>query len=238
MGVKAIVEKGFCCEEETQLTVQKTSLFSEGDGFTVYDAQAQIVFRVDTYGSDSRHLDQLVLMNASGNCILTVHRKQRPSLHQRWEGFLGDRTEGQKPIFSVRRSFIIGRSSVTAEVYSEPAEEYQIEGSYPHRSCTFYCTSAAADCLRQPVAKIKRKVAPSANVMLDKDVFCLCLGPGFDGAFAMGLVLVLDQLNGDDNDRDDDYDGTDGADRAPDGDAFESKAENGLSHCLCREPIP
>jgi hypothetical protein len=35
-------------------------------------------------------------------------------------------------------------------------------------------------------------------VLLGKDVFSLCLKPGFDGAFAMGLVLILDQITGDD----------------------------------------
>ena len=53
---------------------------------------------------------------------------------------------------------------------------------------------------RDPVVEIKRKVDPSTNVMLAKDVFLLCLKPGFDSAFAMGLVLILDQVHGDDAD--------------------------------------
>ena len=53
---------------------------------------------------------------------------------------------------------------------------------------------------RDPVVEIKRKVDPSTNVMLAKDVFLLCLKPGFDSAFAMGLVLILDQMHGDDAD--------------------------------------
>lgn len=51
---------------------------------------------------------------------------------------------------------------------------------------------------RDPVVEIKRKVDPSTNVMLGKDVFLLCLKPGFDSAFAMGLVLILDEMHGDD----------------------------------------
>ncbi|XP_068653109.1 protein LURP-one-related 5-like [Aristolochia californica] len=187
---KGIVEESLCYEEETHLTVLKTSLFFAGDGFTVYDCKGELVFRVDSYGPDMRDKDEIVLMDGSGKCLLTVRRK-RPSLHNRWEGFLGERTDGQKPIFSVRRSSIIGRSSVTVEVYGPQMEEYQIEGYFAHRCCTFYNSS------RDPVAEIKRKVAASANVVLDKDVFLLCVKPGFDGAFAMGLVLVLDQINGD-----------------------------------------
>lgn len=38
---------------------------------------------------------------------------------------------------------------------------------------------------------------------MGKDVFLLCLRPRFDSAFAMGLVLILDQVF-DDTDDDDD----------------------------------
>ncbi|KAL7222332.1 hypothetical protein ACSBR1_024103 [Camellia fascicularis] len=189
----AIVEDGFIYEEETHLTVFKTSVFFSGDGFTVYDCKGELVFRVDSYGPDTRDTGELVLMDASGRCLLTVRRK-RPSLHQRWEGFVGERTDGQKPIFSVKRSSIIGRSSLTVEVYTNPGEEYQIEGSFAQRSCTIF------DAEKQSVAEIKRKVDASAKVVLGKDVFSLFVKPGFDGCFAMGLVLVLDQINGDDFD--------------------------------------
>ncbi|XP_058113545.1 protein LURP-one-related 5-like [Magnolia sinica] len=215
-----IVEESFCYEEETHLTVLKTSHFFEGDGFTVYDSNGQIVFRVDSYGPEAGNGDELVLMNATGKCLLTVHRK-RASLHHRWEGFLGERMNGQKHIFSVHRSSMIGRTSVTAEVYGSPVVEYQIEGSYSHRCCTFYSISASNGS-RVAVAEIKRKVTASAHVMLGKDVFWLYLKPGFDGAFAMALVIVLDQINGDD-----DYDGSEIVD--DDGDVIESTVDDSSS---------
>ena len=109
---------------------------------------------------------------------------------------MGERSEGQKPIFSVKRSSIIGRSGVTVEVYGKCGEEYQIEGSFGQRSCTIFNSE------KESVAEIRRKVDASTNVVLGKDVFSLCLKPGFDAAFAMGLVLVLDQINGDDDDDD------------------------------------
>lgn len=121
-----------------------------------------------------------------------VNNEQRPSLHQRWEGFLGERAEGQKPIFSVRRSSMIGRSGLTVDMYDNPGEEYQIEGSFAQRNCTIMNSE------KESMAEIRRKVDASANVILGKDVFWLSLKPGFDGAFAMGLVLVLDQIYGDD----------------------------------------
>ncbi|KAJ0530555.1 putative tubby-like protein [Helianthus annuus] len=196
-----IIEEGFVFEKETHLTVMKTSLFFAGDGFSVYDCHGQIVFRVDSYGPDSRDAGELVLMDPNGRCLLTVRRK-RPSLHQRWEGFLGDGWEGKKPIFSVRRSSIIGRSNMTVELFGERTEEYQIEGQFANRNCTIY------DSAKETMAEIRRKVDATTNVTLGKDVFLLTLKPGFDGAFAMGLVLVLDQINGDDGDDDGDVEPT------------------------------
>ncbi|TXG69350.1 hypothetical protein EZV62_004285 [Acer yangbiense] len=183
-----MVEEGFVYEEETQLTVFKTSLFFANDGFTVYDCKGELVFRVDSYGPDSRDRVELVLMDGQGNCLLTVRRK-RPSLHHRWEGFSGEKSGGQKPIFSVRRSSIIGRSCVTVEMYENSSEEYHIDGNFGERCCSIF------NGTKEPVAEIKRKVDASTQVILGKDVFSLCLKPGFDAAFAMGLVLVLDQIN-------------------------------------------
>ncbi|KAL2462753.1 Protein LURP-one-related 12 [Forsythia ovata] len=187
MKSEVIVEEGFVYKDETHLTVSKTTLFFAGDGYTAYDCKGELVFRVDSYGDSG----ELVLMDASGRCLLTVRRK-RPSLHQRWEGFVGERMEGEKPIFSVRRSSIIGRCNVEVEVYTNPVEEYQIEGSFANRQCTIF------NAEKEIVAEIRRKVDASTNVILGKDVFLLSVKPGFDGAFSMGLVLVLDQIDGDD----------------------------------------
>ncbi|KAI3716269.1 hypothetical protein L6452_23491 [Arctium lappa] len=199
-GGGVIVEERFVFEKEKHLTVMKTNLFFASDGFTVFDRDVQVVFRVDSYGPDTRDAGELVLMDPTGRCVLTVRRK-RPSLHQRWEGFVGDRREGdQKPIFSVKRSSMIGRSNVAVELFSDRTEEYLIEGSFVHRNCTIYNSEM------ETMAVIRRKVDISTNMMLGKDVFSLTLKPGFDGAFAMGLVLVLDQTNDDDDDDNDNGD--------------------------------
>lgn len=72
-----VVQEGYVFEEEIHLTVLKTSLFFAGDGFTVYDSKGEVIFRVESYGPDSRDLDELVLMDPDGRCILTVRRKVR-----------------------------------------------------------------------------------------------------------------------------------------------------------------
>lgn len=70
-----IAEGGFVYKEETHLTVLKTSLFFANDGYTVYDCKGQLVFRVDSYGPDTRDKGEIVLMDAHGKCLLTVRRK-------------------------------------------------------------------------------------------------------------------------------------------------------------------
>ncbi|WOH05537.1 hypothetical protein DCAR_0624955 [Daucus carota subsp. sativus] len=190
------VDNSLIYDKETQLTVHKTCLFFDGDGFTVYDSSGDLVYRVESYAISAREHAEIVLMDPLGRCLLTVRRK-RPSLHQRWEGFLGERKSGQKAIFSVRRSSMIGRSSVTVEVYNSTGDEYEIEGSIAQRCCTIF------DGAKTPMAEIKRKVDCTSETVLGKEVFSLFLKPGFDAAFAMALVLVLDQINADDRSDDD-----------------------------------
>jgi len=49
------------------------------------------------------------------------------------------------------------------------------------------------------VAQIKLKVDPIRDIEFGRDVFSLVVKAGFDAAFAMGLVLALDRINGDDD---------------------------------------
>lgn len=71
----AIVNDRYCYQEETHLTVHKTSVFFPGDGFIVYDPHGHLLFRFDSYGPDSGPKDELVLMDAAGKCLLTLFRK-------------------------------------------------------------------------------------------------------------------------------------------------------------------
>lgn len=77
------MEKIFCFEEETHLTVHKTSIFvpGGGDGFIVYNPTWEMTFRVDSYGPDSASKDELVLMDSSGKSLVTLLRKVGARLH-------------------------------------------------------------------------------------------------------------------------------------------------------------
>jgi len=163
--VQVVVEKQFCSLTPTVLTVWKKSLLFSGDGgFTVFDSNGDLVFRMDIV-NDTHNL---LLMDAHGKPLLTLRRKL-PSLHNRWEGFLGDKLEGQKPLFTVRRSSILPTSSSSVEVFmmssttyfslmtSTVCADYQVEGSFSQRCCTIY--SAASRRIAAEVGKTKMRSA-------------------------------------------------------------------------------
>ncbi|KAH9289871.1 hypothetical protein KI387_033988, partial [Taxus chinensis] len=186
LSVKAIVDERYCSETATTLTVWNKSLVFAGEGFTVFDSNGNLLFRVDTF-------DDLLLMDAQGKPLLTLCRKL-PSLHQRWEGFLGDKADGQKPLFTVRKSSILPTKNcvqvfMNCGFFWKPCADYEIEGSFSQRCCSIY-----ANAPRIPAAQVKRKCG-AAGIMLGKDVFSLCIERGFDQAFIMGLIIVLNQID-------------------------------------------
>ncbi|KAH9606523.1 hypothetical protein KSS87_018913 [Heliosperma pusillum] len=196
MRKMVVVGEKYCYNEEIELTVHKKSMFSQGDGFLVYDSNGDIIFRVDLY-CPMKPL-RLVLMDTFGNPLLTLLPK-RPTLHHRLEGFIGETSDGQQPILSIWKSTMIGRSGMMAEVYHESSHdpiEYQIEGSYNERMCTIF--RVEHDTSSVHVAQMKRKVEPTRKMVLSRDVFSLIIQPGVDAAFVMSLVLALDRIDGDD----------------------------------------
>jgi len=79
--------------------------------------------------------------------ILSLYVKQRLSLQNEWQGFLGEFPDAQKPLFVVRRALsLLNSRRNLAEVYmcssakrkrsSKPQSDYRVEGCYAKRSFT------------------------------------------------------------------------------------------------------
>uniref|UniRef100_A0ACD5T8P7 Uncharacterized protein n=1 Tax=Avena sativa TaxID=4498 RepID=A0ACD5T8P7_AVESA len=205
-------EERYCEAEDRELTVRKTTLFSPGDGLEAYDHRTgDLAFRVETYGrggvcGGGAAAGDLALLGAQGQPVLTV-RRRRPSLHSRWDGFLGD--GGGKPLFSARRSSILGGAGsgvlVDLLLAPAPAAEFRVDGSFPRRCCRVVVVPSGGGedeegAEEVVVAEVRRKVDEGAHVLLGRDVFVLWVRAGFDAAFAMGIVLVLDRITGDELD--------------------------------------
>ncbi|KAJ7944976.1 Protein LURP-one-related like [Quillaja saponaria] len=179
----------------TSLTVWRKSLVISCKGFTVFDSYGNLVYRVDNYIGRP---DQVTLMDASGNSVLTMRRRRvNLGLIDSWivyEGEAGKHCRTIKtPSCWVKKKVNILHSnpSVIAYVYREASDKryaYAIQGSYSHRSCK------VLDQSKRLVAEIKRKETITGGISFGIEVFQLIVHPGFDPGFAMGLVLLLDQM--------------------------------------------
>ncbi|XP_071690850.1 protein LURP-one-related 8-like [Rutidosis leptorrhynchoides] len=178
------------------LTVWKKSLLFGCDGFTVFDSNGNLVYRVDNYVAGRN--GEIVLMSSSGRPLFTIRRKML-SLSESWMVYDGETTIN--PRFSVKKHHKLHHTKSVAYVNSinslkyntsrnkKDAIIYEIGGSYAQRCCVVY------DDMHRCVADIRRKEAKK-GVALGDDVFQLVVQPLEDPSVAMALVIVLDQMFG------------------------------------------
>lgn len=185
-------------ELPTVLTVWRKSLLFNCDGFTVYDARGDLAFRVDCYAGSFRRRRRadVVLMDATGKPLLTVRRKTRLGLAERWVIYDGDAdaddgtTAGATPLLSVRRRRIGACCKTLALARPRPAAagtdapSYVVEGSYGRRACAVRDARGGA-----VVAEVQRKEA------VGDDVFRLVVaGQRLGAPLSMALVIALDDM--------------------------------------------
>ncbi|XP_022755945.1 protein LURP-one-related 8-like [Durio zibethinus] len=176
---------------EAILTVWKKSLLFNCNGFTVFDGNGDLVFRVDNYMEGNK--GEILLMDATGKPLLTIRRKKM-SLGDSWLVYEGETLVN--PTLSVRKSLNILNNKCLAHVFAGNTNNrnnnimYEIEGSYSQRCCAVY------DVKRRLVAEIKRKEAVG-GVAFGIDVFRLVVQPdNIRADFAMAFVILLDQMFG------------------------------------------
>uniref|UniRef100_A0ACD5TG77 Uncharacterized protein n=1 Tax=Avena sativa TaxID=4498 RepID=A0ACD5TG77_AVESA len=178
-------------EEPVTLTVWRKSLLFNCRGFTVFDASGNLVYRVDSYASDSRA--EVVLMDAAGRAVLTVRRKKKAIGlvgGDQWLVFPGEDTCAA-PLYAVKRRGGGGNKSVAHVAACGGAVgggRYEVEGLYARRCCVVY------DEQRRAVAEVRPKEA-----MVGTDVFRMVVRPaagGMDVSLAMAVVLALDEMFG------------------------------------------
>ncbi|XP_071690860.1 protein LURP-one-related 8-like [Rutidosis leptorrhynchoides] len=183
-------------ENQVILTVWKKSLLFGCDGFTVFDSNGNLVYRVDNYVSGGN--GEIVLMSSTGRSLFTIRRKML-SISESWLVYDGETTIN--PRLSVTKHHKLHHTKSVAYVNSinslkyntsrnkKDAIIYEIEGSYAQRCCVVY------DDMHRCVADIRRKEAKK-GVALGDDVFQLVVQPSEDQNVAMALVIVLDQMFG------------------------------------------
>ncbi|KAH7554624.1 hypothetical protein ACOSP7_027846 [Xanthoceras sorbifolium] len=189
------------------LTVWKRSSmsFQGTDGFTVFDNQGRLVFRVDNYSRNSRRVAAagLLLMDGAGNALLSL-KPQILSMQYQWNGYReeSDRCgkRGMSKAFTMRSSsllfhsgkdeakvFMMG-SGPTRRKQAHQTPDFKIEGCFRSRNCKI--KNANGDL----VAQIARKRANS-TILLSDDVFSLLVYPGFGTDLVMAFVVILDRIS-------------------------------------------
>jgi uncharacterized protein YxjI len=185
-------------EPPVTLTVWRKSLLFNCKGFTVFDARGNLVYRVDSYASDSRA--EVVLMDAAGRAVLIVRRRKLIGLgSDQCLVYPGEETR-LPPLYAVKRrapaaqymrsagnnaksmAHVAPCSGAKVTAKAAGGSGYEVEGSYLRRCCTVY------DERRQTVAEVRPKEA------VGSDVFRLVVQPGTEVSLAMAVVLALDQM--------------------------------------------
>ncbi|KAL3498914.1 hypothetical protein ACH5RR_041646 [Cinchona calisaya] len=194
---KKNITEGACCS--TSLTVWRKSLLFSCEGFTVIGSDGSLVYRVDNYSGRGRP-GQVILMDGSGKPILTMFRRKKFGLVDKWLIFEGEvddcsnKKTAKKPIFCAKKSLNVLQANINVLAYvyrgmSCKRHSYVVEGSYVQRSCK------VLDESRRVVVEIKKKETMiGGGVSFGQEVFLLIVQPGFDSGFAMALILLLDQM--------------------------------------------
>nr|GEV04342.1 hypothetical protein [Tanacetum cinerariifolium] len=203
------------------LTVWKRSSmsFQGTDGFTVYDHNGSLAFRVDNYSRNTTHggfscssdnnAGPLVLMDGYGKPLLTL-KPQIFSIQNQWNGCAFEEynnngsSKSEKRIFFMRKPsssmLVFGRTqaqSCEAEVFLNHSErkpsrepDYRIEGSFWNRNCKIRSIATG-----EVAAKIMRKrTSSNSTIMLSEEVFSLVVKQGFDPQMMMAFVVILDRI--------------------------------------------
>ncbi|XP_034707362.1 protein LURP-one-related 4-like [Vitis riparia] len=167
-------------------TLWMKSLLIQGNGYTVFNSDGEIVYRIDNY--DKKCSSEVYLMDLQGKVLFTILQRK---LHVfgRWEGYKcnGSKADSQKPCFQVRKHCRILGGGSSCEVTVRPNEAqscyYRIQGLAG--KSTFKIVNSEGGVM----AEVKQKQT-SSGVVLGDDVLNLVVEPHVDHSLVMALVAV------------------------------------------------
>ncbi|XP_072980348.1 protein LURP-one-related 6 [Typha angustifolia] len=188
-----IVSKIFCSSSVASLMIRKRPVIVNGGGFVVTDSSQKIIFFVDGCGMLGAK-GELMVKDGDGASILFIRKKggvvQALSTHNRWNGYSMDYQETNKLIFSFSepKPCFAARSAIRIRV--EPRSrnkdwDFEVNGSFADKICTII------DHSRNVVAQVGVK-----ELIGSKDFYHVVVQPGYDQAFVVGVIAVLDNIHG------------------------------------------
>ncbi|ONK65380.1 uncharacterized protein A4U43_C07F36510 [Asparagus officinalis] len=193
MSLIPIVSKAFCAPTQTALTIRKRPRVVNGGGFVVLNPQQNVVFSVHGCGILGVN-GELVVKDGGGASILFIRKKgglvqALSACSERWRGYLMEFGRPNKPLFSLRdpKSCFAMKSAIRISVdrkdYSN-GWDFEVKGCFLEKNCTIN------DRRGNIVAKVGVKVKAS------EDLYHVNVQPGYDQAFVIGVIAVLDNIYG------------------------------------------
>ncbi|XP_027352221.1 protein LURP-one-related 10-like [Abrus precatorius] len=192
----AVIGPQFCAPYPVDLAVVKKVMTISDGNFVVTDINGNVVFKVK--GSLLTLRDRRVLIDAAGNPIVTLRRKIM-TVHDRWQAFRGESTDPKDLIFTLKRSSLI-QFKTKLDVFlahntTESVCDFKVKGSWFEQSCTVYAGES-----NTVVAQMHKKHTVQ-SILIGKDHFMVTVYPNVDYAFIVALIVILDEINKDADER-------------------------------------
>ncbi|KAF6172684.1 hypothetical protein GIB67_042007 [Kingdonia uniflora] len=200
---------------------KKSSMsFQCTDGFTVFNSEGSLVFRVDNYSRKSPlQTEGLVLMDGVGRALLTLRPQvlnpdsllinmsvflievcllfeQILSMQYQWNGFKGEENGCRKnPVFSMRRRSILLQRNSEIEVFmGGSTNNITAVPDFMIEGSFRRRRCRIRRVTGEVIALISRKNVINTTIMLSDDVFTLTVQPGFECKLIMAFVMVMDRI--------------------------------------------
>ncbi|KAJ1271208.1 hypothetical protein BS78_06G111000 [Paspalum vaginatum] len=188
-----VVSKIFCSGTPTILMIRRRPVVVNGGGFVVTDLSHNVAFVVDGCGILGSK-GELKVKDGEGQPILSISKKggivQALSTRNKWNGYSMDYRGKETLVFSLTDLKSCIAQGAPIRIHIEPKRhcknwDFEISGSFADRDCTI------VDCTRKIVAQMGRK-----EMIRGKDFYHVEVQPGYDQAFIIGVMAILDNIHG------------------------------------------
>ncbi|KAJ4752920.1 LURP-one-like protein (DUF567) [Rhynchospora pubera] len=189
-----IVSKLYCSTSPVSLLIRKRPVMVNGGGFVVTDSSHKVVFVVDGCGKLGAR-GELMVKDGEGESILYIHKKegvvQALSTRNKWNGYSIEYQGQNKLVFTLtdpKSCFALNsavRISIKPKKESNSSWDFEIHGSFVDKAFTII------DYYGRIVAQVQVE-----EVIGSKDLYQVSVQPGYDQAFVIGIIAVLDNIFG------------------------------------------
>ncbi|KAF3338509.1 Protein LURP-one-related 6 [Carex littledalei] len=192
--VVPIVSKLYCSSSPALLTIRKRPVVVNGGGFVVTDSSYKVVFVVDGCGKLGAK-GELMVKDGEGESILYIHKKggivQALTARSKWSGYSVDYQGQNRLVFSLTdpKSCCASNSAIRISIEPKGQSNYSwdfyINGSFVDKAFTIM------DRNNRIIAQVDVQ-----EFIGSKDLYQVWVQSGYDQAFVIGIIAVLDNIFG------------------------------------------